>query len=50
MSSKGDIHNIEKNVVNMVLESAGFEVVDLGVDIPPAKFVEAVNTEKSNIL
>ena len=38
---KGDIHEIGKNIVCMVLEGAGFEVADLGVDVPPATFVEA---------
>ncbi len=38
---QSDIHNIGKNMVGMMLEGAGFEVVDLGVDVPPAKFVEA---------
>jgi 5-methyltetrahydrofolate--homocysteine methyltransferase len=38
---KGDIHEIGKNIVCMVLEGAGFEVTDLGVDVPPATFVEA---------
>jgi len=38
---KGDIHEIGKNIVCMVLEGAGFEVTDLGVDVPPAAFVEA---------
>jgi 5-methyltetrahydrofolate--homocysteine methyltransferase len=38
---KGDIHEIGKNIVCMVLEGAGFEVVDLGVDVPPPLFVKA---------
>jgi 5-methyltetrahydrofolate--homocysteine methyltransferase len=38
---KGDIHEIGKNIVCMVLEGAGFEVADLGVDVPPAVFVKA---------
>jgi 5-methyltetrahydrofolate--homocysteine methyltransferase len=37
----GDLHDIGKNLVGMMLEGAGFEVGDLGVDIPPEKFVEA---------
>jgi 5-methyltetrahydrofolate--homocysteine methyltransferase len=40
---KGDLHDIGKNLVGMMLEGAGFEVIDLGVDVPPEKFVEAVN-------
>ena len=37
----GDLHDIGKNLVSMMLESAGFEVIDLGVDVPREKFVEA---------
>ncbi len=39
---KGDIHDIGKNLVAMMLEGAGFEIVDLGVDVPPEKFVQGV--------
>ena len=38
----GDLHDIGKNLVSMMLESAGFEVIDLGVDVAKEKFVEAV--------
>jgi len=38
----GDLHDIGKNLVALMIESAGFEVIDLGVDVPPEKFVEAV--------
>ncbi len=38
----GDLHDIGKNLVIMMLESAGFEVIDLGVDVPHQKFIEAV--------
>jgi 5-methyltetrahydrofolate--homocysteine methyltransferase len=38
---QGDLHDIGKNLVSMMLEGAGFEIVDLGVDVPPDKFVEA---------
>lgn len=37
----GDLHDIGKNLVAMMIESAGFEVIDLGVDVAPEKFVEA---------
>jgi methanogenic corrinoid protein MtbC1 len=37
----GDLHDIGKNLVSMMLESAGFVMIDLGVDVPAAKFVEA---------
>ncbi len=39
---KGDIHNIGKDIVTFMLDAAGFEVLDLGVDVPPAEFVRAV--------
>ena len=38
----GDMHDIGKNLLAMSLEGAGFEVVDLGIDVPPEKFLEAV--------
>jgi len=37
---RGDLHDIGKNLVAIMLEGAGFEVVDLGVDVPPEKFVQ----------
>ena len=39
---EGDIHDIAKDIVSFMLDLNGFEVTDLGVDVPPAKFVEAV--------
>ena len=41
----GDLHDIGKNLVAMMIESAGFEVVDLGVDVPAEKFVEAAESD-----
>jgi 5-methyltetrahydrofolate--homocysteine methyltransferase len=41
---KGDMHDIGKNLVAMMLEGAGFDVQDLGSDVHPSKFVDAVNT------
>ncbi|MCL2401805.1 MAG: corrinoid protein [Oscillospiraceae bacterium] len=38
----GDLHDIGKNLVGLMIESAGFKVLDLGVDVPPEKFVEAI--------
>ena len=38
----GDLHDIGKNLVAMMIESAGFEVIDLGVDVPTEKFIETV--------
>ncbi len=40
---KGDLHDIGKSLVAMMLEGAGFEIMNLGVDVSPEKFVEAVN-------
>ena len=40
---KGDLHDIGKNLVKLMLEGAGFEVKDLGVDVPPEKFVEIIS-------
>ena len=39
---KGDMHDIGKNLVSMMLEGSGFEIIDLGIDVPVTKFVEAV--------
>lgn len=40
---KGDLHDIGKDLVVTMLEGAGFHVIDLGVDVPPERFVEAIN-------
>ncbi|HWQ41559.1 MAG TPA: corrinoid protein [Desulfosporosinus sp.] len=47
---KGDLHDIGKKLVVMMLESAGFEIVDLGVDIDPATFVKAVKEHKPQVI
>jgi 5-methyltetrahydrofolate--homocysteine methyltransferase len=47
---KGDLHDIGKNLVGMMLEGAGFEIVDLGTDVPPEKFVAAVRTDGANLI
>jgi corrinoid protein of di/trimethylamine methyltransferase len=47
---KGDLHDIGKNLVRTMLEGARFEVIDLGVDVPPEKFVEAVYTHQPQIV
>lgn len=47
---KGDLHDIGKNLVSMMLESAGFEVINLGVDIAPEGFVEAVKKHDPQIV
>jgi 5-methyltetrahydrofolate--homocysteine methyltransferase len=47
---KGDLHDIGKNLVVMMMESAGFEVVDLGVDVDPDDFVQAIKDNQPNIV
>ncbi|MEX2705873.1 MAG: B12-binding domain-containing protein [Candidatus Freyrarchaeum guaymaensis] len=47
---EGDIHDIGKNIVGMMLTSGGFEVIDLGADVTPEKFVEAVKENKPAIV
>ncbi len=47
---KGDLHDIGKNLVAMMLEGAGFEIIDLGNDVPPEKFVEAARLHQADIV
>jgi 5-methyltetrahydrofolate--homocysteine methyltransferase len=47
---KGDVHDIGKNLVNIMLEGAGFTVHDLGVNVPPEKFIEAINEHQPEIV
>jgi 5-methyltetrahydrofolate--homocysteine methyltransferase len=47
---RGDLHDIGKNIVATLLGAAGFEVIDLGVDVPAEKFLETVRTQKPDIL
>ncbi len=47
---RGDLHDIGKNLVGMMLEGAGFEIVDLGVDVSPEKFVQAIKEKKAQIV
>ena len=47
---KGDIHDLGKNLVNVMLKGAGFEVIDLGVDVPAEKFVDAATSEKAQLV
>jgi 5-methyltetrahydrofolate--homocysteine methyltransferase len=47
---KGDLHDIGKNLVAMMLEGAGFEVIDMGVDVSPEKFLAAVKERKPDII
>ena len=47
---KGDLHDIGKNLVSMMIEGAGFAVTDLGVDVPPEKFVQKVQEIEPDIV
>jgi 5-methyltetrahydrofolate--homocysteine methyltransferase len=47
---KGDLHDIGKNLVGSLLEGGGFEVIDLGVNVTPEKFIATINEKKANII
>lgn len=47
---QGDLHDIGKNLVGMLLEGAGFDVVDVGIDVAPEKFAEAVKEHKADVI
>lgn len=47
---KGDLHDIGKNLVKMMLESSGFDVIDAGVDVDPEKFVALIKEHKPNLV
>ena len=47
---KGDLHDIGKNLVRMMLEGGGFEAIDLGVDVEPSAFVDAVREHKPDLV
>jgi 5-methyltetrahydrofolate--homocysteine methyltransferase len=47
---KGDLHDIGKNLVASLLEGGGFEVIDLGADVPPEKFIEAIREKGAQIV
>jgi corrinoid protein of di/trimethylamine methyltransferase len=47
---KGDLHDIGKNLVSSMLEGGGFEVIDLGTDVTPQRFIEAVQAHSANIV
>jgi len=47
---KGDLHDIGKNLVVMMLEGGGFEAVDLGIDVPADKFVEAIKKHQPKVV
>ena len=47
---RGDVHDIGKNIVLMFMETAGFEVIDLGIDVAPEQFAKMVKNEKPDLL
>jgi len=47
---KGDLHDLGKNLVGIMLKGAGFDVIDLGKDVPPEKFVEIAKDERANLI
>lgn len=47
---EGDLHDIGKNLVVMMLKGAGFEVVDIGIDVPPEVFIEKVKAEQPHLI
>ncbi len=47
---EGDVHDIGKNIVSMMFTGSGFQVTDLGIDVPAKKFVETVKNENSDVL
>jgi 5-methyltetrahydrofolate--homocysteine methyltransferase len=47
---KGDLHDIGKNLVAMMLKGAGYKIVDLGADVAPEKFIDAARTNKANVV
>jgi 5-methyltetrahydrofolate--homocysteine methyltransferase len=47
---KGDLHDIGKNIVGSMLQGGGFQVLDLGVDVPPGKFIDAVRQSNAGIV
>ena len=49
-TAKGDIHDIGKNLVAIMLEGAGFEVIDLGVDVSPERFVEKATEQEAHVI
>jgi len=47
---KGDLHDIGKNLVAMMMEGAGFEIIDLGIDVPAEKFIQAMKDNKPQVV
>jgi len=49
-TAKGDLHDIGKNLVGMMFKGAGFQVVDLGIDVPAERFVQVVEEQKAEVV
>jgi len=49
-TAKGDLHDIGKNLVGMMLKGAGYRIVDLGIDVAPEKYIEAARAEGAGII
>lgn len=49
-TSRGDVHDLGKNIFSIMAQAGGFEVIDLGIDVPPEKFVEAVQQARPQIV
>jgi 5-methyltetrahydrofolate--homocysteine methyltransferase len=47
---KGDLHDIGKNLVSMMLQGAGFEIIDLGVDVTPEKFINTIKEQNVDLI
>jgi 5-methyltetrahydrofolate--homocysteine methyltransferase len=47
---KGDLHDIGKNIVSILLESEGYEIIDIGIDVPKEKFIDVLRKENPDIL
>lgn len=49
-TAEGDLHDIGKNLVGMMLEGGGFEITDLGTDVSPDEFIEAIQAEQAHLI
>jgi len=49
-TAKGDLHDIGKNLVGMMLEGAGFEVIDMGIDVAPEVFVQTAKEKEAHLI
>jgi 5-methyltetrahydrofolate--homocysteine methyltransferase len=50
MTVKGDLHDIGKNLCNIMFEGAGFRVIDLGVNVPPEKMIAAIRQHQPDVV